>query len=589
MKKTNHLYSCLFLLGIIAFIASSCKKFLDQSPTTEITEAEAFKNISNAKATVLGVYNAMAGDNAFGQDLSMIFPYDDGDMTQYISATTLPDGSRRDLSRYFLEQSNAKLLSPWANLYSGVERANICIKNIPKMAAFNGSDSAVARRLYGEALALRAIFYMELVKHWGDVPVQWVPSADIADLNIGKTSQDEIHEKLLADLKVAEAYVPWRGDNGVGSDERLSKGAIKALRARIALYRGGYALRRDTRLMQRRSDYKTYYQISRDECLEIMQSGKHALNNSYQAVFRNAINAHTIEPNGEVMLEVAMTGKTSGTDSRLGAFNGPLVNNRGNRAVLTTPYYFYSFDSVDTRRDVTISYYTIDASNYKTLASVQNLTDGKFRRDWITNPTIALTEGGSYWGLNWPIIRYSDVLLMFAETENELNNGPTAAAKTAYEAVRKRAFGTNQSQIGTTPSDYAGFFNAIVKERSLEFGGEGITKYDLIRWNRLGAKLLEVRTELEKIRLKQAPYDKLPRYIYFRPNSTDLVLMNSFYVPSSSATISGWTRGTWMNGTPVASWNARVGSEFQSNKNELFPVPLAAIQSNTRLTQDYGY
>jgi len=73
---------------------------------------------------------------------------------------------------------------------------------------------------------------------------------------------------------------------------------------------------------------------------------------------------------------------------------------------------------------------------------------------------------------NWSLIRFSDVLLMFAEAENEINNGPTAAAISAFEEVRKRVFKGNESRISTTPATKAGFFNAVVDERYLEFAGK---------------------------------------------------------------------------------------------------------------------
>ena len=89
---------------------------------------------------------------------------------------------------------------------------------------------------------------------------------------------------------------------------------------------------------------------------------------------------------------------------------------------------FYMFDSTDTRRDVTVAPYNVNQNGTLAGKTLQTLVDGKFRRDWITNP-VALTSAAQYFGLNWPIIRFSDVLLMYAEADNEINNGPSAAAK----------------------------------------------------------------------------------------------------------------------------------------------------------------
>src|SRR4030095_15485808 len=110
---------------------------------------------------------------------------------------------------------------------------------------------------------------------------------------------------------------------------------------------------------------------------------------------------------------------------------------------------------------------------------------------------------GQFLGLKWQILRYSDVLLMFAEAENEIN-GPTAAAYNAVNMVRRRGFGKPINSADATVDLPAGlskaaFFAAIVRERSLELGGEGVRKYDLLRWNLLATALNETKTNLGKL------------------------------------------------------------------------------------------
>ena len=93
---------------------------------------------------------------------------------------------------------------------------------------------------------------------------------------------------------------------------------------------------------------------------------------------------------------------------------------------------------------------------------------------------------------------------------------PTAQAIAAFEEVRKRAYSGNTGLIGVTPADKTGFFDAIVNERFLEFGHEGIRKYDLIRWNLLTTKIAEARTKIQQIRDRVAPYTNVPQYIYWK-------------------------------------------------------------------------
>src|SRR5690606_28655969 len=271
------------------------------------------------------------------------------------------------------------------------------------------------------------------IRNWGDVPAQWQPSSLETDLFKSKTNRDEIYDKLLEDLAEAATLVPWRKEAPGYTNERITQGAVRALRARIALFRGGYSLRLN-RQMERPANYKDFYQIAKDECAAIMaRTGDHNLNPSFQAVFEDAIGAHVEEPNGEVIWEVGMTGGGTGFgDSKLGYYNGPRYNNTGNSALTVLPTTFYAYDSTDTRRDVTCVPYNIALDFTLVGRNLQTMVDGKFRRDW--NPVTA--SQAQYFGTNWPMIRYSDVLLMFAEAENELNNGPTAAAINAFETVR---------------------------------------------------------------------------------------------------------------------------------------------------------
>jgi hypothetical protein len=345
--------------------------------------------------------------------------------------------------------------------------------------------------------------------------------------------------------------------------------------------------------MQRGSNHQIYYKIARDECTAIMQSNQHNLNPSYQSVFKDYLAGKQIEPNGEVVWEVAMGGGTSALgDSKLGYYCGPRANNNGNSALNILPNYFYMFDSTDTRRDVVCAPYYIESTGTtitaRTGRGLEVMTDGNFRRDWIPG---GLTIGPQYFGVNWPILRYSDVLLMFAEAENEINNGPTAEAKAAFEKVRLRAYGGNASLIGTTPSDYAGFFNAIVKERALELGAEGIRKYDLIRWNLMTTKIAETKATLLAMSNRQAPYDNLPDYMYYLNNSPTLIWAGSFYKPNAigSTAPPNYTRVNWVRSNIASTILTYYAVAFTPNKSELLPIPQASLDANPKLTQDYGY
>jgi len=597
MKK-KFIYRVLSLVVIIITGATvSCKKYLTESPVASVGTAAAFSNVASATEAVLGVYAKLSGDQGYGIRLSMYYTVDQDEMIGPAN-NAAPDGDRRDIARYEATSTNAQLELPWENLYTGIERANICIKYIPLMAAYtsgSATDQAALKRLYGEVLTLRAQFYFELIRNWGDVPTPYVPSADQPTLYIPRTNRDATYDHILGDLLTAESLVPWR--TTVASDERITLGAVKGLRARIALFRGGYSLRNSTGTMSRNADYLTYYKMANSECADLLaRRDQHTLNTSFQNLFQNNIDAHKIDPSGEVIFEVAMGGGSGVADSKLGYYDGPKVNSLGNASITATPTYFYAFDPNDLRRDVTIAPYYVNLDGTKVLqpmvgkAGGAGLISGKFRRDWITNPSIAPTNLVQYFGINWPILRFADVLLMFAETDNEINNGPSAAAISAFNEVRLRGFGGNAILANTaaTPTTHDAFFTVIVDERSFELGGEGTRKYDLIRWNLLNSKIASTRANLTLMLNKQAPYNNLPQSMYYLNSSQTLVYSNSLYAPTPAATPSGYTKVAWVSSL-TAAYITNVAQLFTANHSELLPIPQVTLQSDPVLTQNPGY
>ena len=580
----KRLYKNNLAIVFSAGVFSSCADYLEVTPVSSFGPDYVFSNVTNAFAAVSGVYASLGGDHGYGIRLNLYYPLDDDLMMGQGGAPG--DNERRDIARYNVQPSNTQIWRPFNQIYTGIERANICILEIPRMDMYqNGTvtQQTELRRLYGEALALRALFYYDLIKNWGDVPAQFLPSSMQSDLFLERTNRDEIYDRIIADLAEAAPLLPWGGNN-----ERINQGAARALRARIALFRGGYSLRLD-RQMRRSADYRDFYQIARDESLAVMQSGSHNLNPSFESVFKDALLARRREPNGEILWEVAMTGGGSAFgDSKLGYYNGPRWNNLGNSALTILPTYFYAFDQNDLRRDVTAAPYNINQDNTLVARTGHTIVDGKFRRDWISNPSVT-GSAAQYFGINWPMIRYSDVLLMFAEAENEINGGPTPAAIAALEEVRTRGFGGNASIIGATPGDFEGFFNAIVNERALEFGGEGLRKYDLIRWNLLGAKLNETRANLVALAARSGQYANLPTIMYYEPGSPTLNWLNSFYQPQPTPAPAGSASVAWIGSGITNTLVQHYAIGFTPNKSELLPLHTSILDANPRLSQEYGY
>lgn len=590
----------------ILVTAGGCKKYTEVEPVSQYSVAQAFSDVSNAFTALVGVYDELQGDNGYGIRISMYYPYDSDE--GIVSGNI--DNGRRGVGRYQLLLTNAELTNPFRQLYRGVEKANLCIEQIPKMAQYTSgtaADQAALRRMHGEALTLRAQFLFQLMQNWGDVPAPFVPAYQQSNLFIPKSNRDSVYDKLIADLAEAKTLLPWRTEAGP-RNERITKGAAMALRARMALFRGGYSLRSNAQ-MERRADYLTYYAIAKTECEELMaRRDQHTLNPSFQNVWRN-VTSFVYDPFAEIIWEIGAGGGNSNSDSRMGNYDGPNLNNAsrygaGGGGIVMLPNYFYAFDSVDTRRDVTITHYQVpNSTNIKSQRRLGELNTGKYRRDWRVPllPGTVLNVG-----YNWVMIRFSDVLLMYAEAVNEINGGPTAEAIAAFEEVRKRAYAGNTGMIGTTPTDKAGFFNAIVNERFLEFGHEAIRKYDLLRWNLLTTKIAEARTKIQQIRDRVAPFNNVPQYIYWRNSGEEIQYYAGPTAPATAqpfwrptqvpSPTTGWTRTDWAQHLNTASaidgkplWQG-FASFFTPGKSELFPFDAATIASyQGQLQQNPGY
>jgi hypothetical protein len=609
------------IAGVCVVLATaSCKKYLDQKPITDVDASVVFKDVPSAYKAIAGAYSRLVGDQGYGIRLSLYYPVDNDEMQ---GPTGTADNDRRDIARYSATPSNLQITNPFNQLFQGIEFSNICIDNIPKMELYTTGtekEKKQLQRMYGEALTLRAQYYFEAVRNWGDLPEHFIPSAKQILINPfpSKIDRDTLYDRLLTDLQNAATLVPWKNELaaiGDQADERITKGAVKALRARIALFRAGFSLRSNA-TMQQRSDYLTYYQIAKTECNDIINSGQHSLNPSFRALWKDQVNARAVnDPNGELMFQASAFGLSSAEDTKLGYYNGPTVNNLGNKSINVLPSYFYLFDSTDTRRDVTCVPYNVAANGTAKIGqAITAICDGKYRRDWITNPVVSPTNAVQYFSLKWQILRYADVLLMFAEAENEINGGPTASSYSALNMVRRRGYGkpintadaTVDIPSGLSKSD---FFKAVVRERSLELGGEGIRKYDLIRWNLLGTAIAESKANMLKMSTNTAMVQPtymagipsycisttLPARMYYYSNTASDnnniggLFFNSLYKTAPASTPSGTTSVVWLSAAINTTAVSRFATGFVTGKGELLPIPQPARDANANLSQNPGY
>lgn len=630
----------LLILSWCFLSLNSCKKYLSPQPLSTIDPSVAFSNLSNAQASLMGAYLSMAGDFGYGIRVSYYYSYDDDAIMGGGSGL---DQLRHQEAHYTITVSNTDIGNTFNQFYSGIAKANYCIYYIPRMPQYASgsiSEQLQLRRMLGEALTIRAQYYFELIRIWGDVPEHRDPAFLEKVEFSSRVNRDTIYSHILDDLAYAKTLMPWRTQ--VSQDERFTKGSAMALRAKIALFAGGYSLRQNG-LMQRRADYLDFYKIARAECDTLMQNrSQHTLYPSFKGLWKDVVDAHkAIDPEGELIMQVAMANGTN-SDSKLGLQNGIKINGVGGSLGNMLPTYFYQFDSMDVRRDVTIVPFEIVRDQYGRGHASNSIYDGKFRRNWVTNPSFYFSNGVTSgtnpvtltpasnaslqnMQLNWPLIRFADVLLMFAETDNEINNGPTPAAISAWQEVALRGFNGNAALLPTVPTDHDGFFKLLVRERHLEFGGEGIRKWDLIRWNLLGTALTETKNNLQNFAAGTAMIEpsymaappsytltaNLPKFMYYYQNkpvengtatqSGSQIWANSFYQPApTTAPIDPTNGNVQLTTSNRVAWfaNANVtntyvnfyGYGFTDGKSQLYPIPQASIDANPNLKpQNPGY
>lgn len=622
------------VLLALTLVFASCKKYLSPKPISTFDPSFVFGNVPNAKAALMGAYFSMAGDFGYGIRVSYYYAHDDDIIMGGGSAL---DQLRHQEAHYTLVAGNTDIVSTFNQFYAGIERANNCIYYIPKMSQYSetgtSADAVELKRMVGEALTIRAQYYFDLIRIWGDVPVQWTPASFVADLFPKRTDRDSIYKRLLDDLVIAKNLLPWR--TAVTQDERFTKGSAMALRAKIALFAGGYQLRQNAQVT-RRANYIDFYKIARDECQELMQNRtQHNLAATFKGLFKDVVNAHkAVDPAGELIMQVAMANGTN-SDSKIGIQNGTKINGVGGSLGNMLPTYFYQFDSTDLRRDVSFVPFEVVRDVFGRGHASNSIYDGKFRRDWVSSPSFYFSNGVTSgtnpvtttpasnaslqnMQINWPLIRFADVLLMFAEAENEIN-GPTTDAYNAFAEVSKRGHGGNAALVPANPGDKDAFFKLLIRERMLEFGGEGIRKWDLIRWNLLGTALAETKANLSKMATGAAMLAptymapppaytltaNLPKQMWFYQNAlaeNGQIWANSFYSPAPASApldptngniplASGTNRVNWFaNANITTTYVNYLGYGFVDGKSQLYPIPQSAIDANQNLKpQNPGY
>lgn len=523
------------LIAGTMFTLASCDDFLDVQPASGFTPEYVFSSEAEMKALMTRIYSSMTEDGLYGSNLaSGLNTNTDVEMSSFKNNTVNTNGS--DIGCFDSRPTWAVLNATWNNLYYAINYANDFLQAVQESPLFSdkltGDTPSETQQMYGEAKTLRAMFYLDLIRTWGDVVLITKPTESTDDFfSKGTTDRNVILEFLIDDLIAIEPMMKYAADldNGV---ERASREYCQALIGQLALYRGGWTLRADkddvthVGFMERGDNFEHYYKIAVDYLGKVIKEGKHDLNQSYKDLWVNECNWKTAN-NDDVLFAVPMLKSVT---SRYG-YNIGVTIAEGKHAygsarnyVTFCGTYVYSFDKDDLRRDMTCVPYKYDKDlNQEIDMGVAGMGAGKWSKLYMQSPLGA--SSGSNTGINSVRMRFADVLLMYAEAVNELY-GPRDDAKEALKRVRRRAFDAAQwtdkveSYVERLTNE-TDFFEAIMDERKWEFGGEGIRKYDLARWNKYGEVIYNLYHEMVNwgivARGGYVPgIEKVPSSIYYK-------------------------------------------------------------------------
>jgi hypothetical protein len=437
MKKI-FIIPALFILVIF----SSCTKELELTPH-QIYYDNFYQTEEDALNAVNAVYDVLGSVNQYSNTLWLLQDISSDDCN---ARPTLDDPNLHQFTTYNIQPSNNYLAGIWQSSYLGITRANVVLDKVPAIKM----DSATRERVVGEARFLRGLFYFNLVRLFGEVPIVTVPvSASLTDeeIYILKSPVSAVFARIIEDLGIAADKLPLKYSNA-NDKGRATRGAAWGLLSKVYLTTNDWA------------NASLY-------AFKVIDSKQYSLNADYISNFKEA------NKNGkESVFEVQFYKKANSENSQMviaGLPSIPGLFAAGTETMLPTADLLNSFETGDHRKEVTFFssywFYTFEPHIWKYW-------------DQDAYKPVATTQSGA----DFFVMRFSEILLIYAEALNEANSGPTPEAYTAINLVRARARNGNSTVLPDLAGlDHDTFKKAVLNERRHEFVSEGHRWYDLVR------------------------------------------------------------------------------------------------------------
>ncbi len=525
MKKIN-----IFLAVIVLFSFISCEEdFLDRYPYDKKVVGNFYQTPKDAFEALVAAYDVLQGGVAGDNEYDHIILISEIASDNCFGGAGANDDYRLQVWDDFEPVFFNPHALQWRKYYQGIYRTNVFLENVDNVEW--GSSEHLKNRYISEARFLRAYYYFDLIRLFGNVPLL-TEVADAENLKIPQAKPAEVYKVIAEDLEYAIDNLPAIPYQSIPPNEygRVTKWAAEALLARVFLYYTGYYNQSDIAGVVTKADARSYID-------DVINSSGHALVDTFEHLWDYSFEKFVGEDNIETVFAIKYTYKDFGDYTKrdgnrwqvmIGLRNQsppiiPYANGWG--AATVNPKLWNSYDTTDTRREATIL-------GWDELGITYDYIDQREYTGYHWRKFVALTDdqgnritenlGGNFMRDNYfdyPVIRYSDVLLMAAELH--LDDNPELAQK-HYNDVRDRAFLDDQHRI-TLTNDAAGK-NLIMQERNFELALEGHRYWDLLRQGGLADNLSVAKAEIDCI----DPYT-----ITFRPETQGL-----FEIPPTQVELS---------------------------------------------------
>ncbi len=457
MKKS----SIIFL--VFGLLFSACESFLEEDPSSQLVSEQFYQSEADAIAAINATYEPLNSGYVFDGAINYMnsVETDEAERGQF-------GGSDDDFyDAHEIATDDGTIEGYWKNNYIGIERANLIIKYVPDI---NNISEEIEIRIIGEAKFLRAVYYLNLVMAFGDVPLLSGPTENLTDIYIERSSVAEIFDQIEQDLTDAESSL----NESSASDDvgRATSGAATALLSRVYLYQGDF-------------------NNARTKALQVINSKQYGLLADY---------GDLLLPEAKNGVEHIFSVQFDGVDveSSLGRLYG--VNSIGSNPAIEIDYDVLGISSWQVEQD----FYDYFPDTYRKRVTFlpeaipQYGDDGLVADTFYIDPhTVKYRDPArdseqEYCSNNFNVIRYGDVLLMFAEADNEIN-GPTEEGVEALNQIRQRARGVGLTgeddpsvypDINYTEVSQSELRDIILDERKWELCFEGLRRWDLLRTDR---------------------------------------------------------------------------------------------------------